>query len=420
MNNTTKKTFIQRIKNMGPGAIVTAAVVGPGTVTSCGLAGYKFSFALAWALLFSVIAMAIMQRMTGKIGLVSGLGLSDAIREAFKDSGWRIPLSALIIIALFCGNCAYQAGNVVGAATGVSIMFGDHRLLYCLIISAAALALVLSGSIKYIAKVLTGIVFFMAIVFLFTAIIVKPDMGALLAGLFTPSIPDGATLTAIALIGTTLVPYCLYLHASTSASKKATTPDMDVDDALVDNTYDSVTNAVLTAIISVSIMVVGCSLALRGETVTGVADLAAGLEPLAGVAAKSIFSLGIFAAGISSATTAPLAATYVITGILGWSTDLKDKKFRIIAVVVFALGCVVAILGGTPTNIITIAQAINGVALPLSVCMVIYVVNKSSILNKYVNKTAMNVLGALVLIITLFMAYRTFVVYAPKIVAWFL
>jgi NRAMP (natural resistance-associated macrophage protein)-like metal ion transporter len=416
---TNKKGFVQRMKNMGPGAIVTAAVVGPGTVTSCGLAGYNFSFALAWALLFSVIAMAIMQRMTGKIGLVSGMGLSDAIRETFKNSAWRIPLTVLIIIAIFCGNCAYQAGNVVGAATGVSIMFGDHRTLYCLIISAAALALVLTGSIKYISKVLTYIVFLMAIVFLITAIIVKPDLGALVKGMFAPSIPDGATLTAIALIGTTLVPYCLYLHASTSASKKAAAPNMDVEDALIDNTYDSVTNAILTAIISISIMVVGCSLALRGETVSGVADLAAGLEPLAGTFAKFIFSVGIFAAGISSATTAPLAATYVITGMLGWSTDLKDKRFRIVALVVFALGCVVAIMGGTPTNIITMAQAINGVALPLSVCMVVYVATRSNLLGKYVNKAVMNVLGILVLIITLFMAYRTFVVYAPQIMGWF-
>lgn len=415
----TKKTFIQRIKNMGPGAIVTAAVVGPGTVTSCGTAGFNFGYTLAWALLFSVIAMAIMQRMTAKIGLYGGMGLADAIRETFKSSPWRIPLSVLIILAIFAGNCAYQAGNVVGASTGVSIMFGDHRVAYCLVISAAALALVLSGSIKYIANVLTGLVFVMAIVFLITAVIVKPDMGALLAGMVTPQIPDGALLNAIALIGTTLVPYCLYLHASTSASKKEAAPDMDVDDALVDASYDSVTNAVLTAVISISIMVVGCSLALQGETVKGVADLAAGLEPLAGSWAKAIFSLGIFSAGISSATTAPLAATYVITGILGWSTDLKDKKFRTVALIVFVLGCVVAIMGGTPTSIITIAQAVNGVALPLSVCMVVYVTTRSDIMGKYVNKTVMNVLGILVLVITLFMAYRTFVVYAPQIVAWF-
>jgi manganese transport protein len=177
---------------------------------------------------------------------------------------------------------------------------------------------------------------------------------------------------------------------------------------------DSVTNAILTAIISVSIMVVGFSLFQRGETVKGVADLALGLEPLAGTAAKAIFAIGIFAAGISSATTAPLAATYVITGILGWSTDLKDKRFRAITTVVFILGCVVAIMGGTPTNIITIAQAINGVALPLSVCLVVYVANDVGVLGSYKNTAILNVEGLAVVVITLFMAYRTFMVYAPK------
>ena len=113
-------------------------------------------------------------------------------------------------------------------------------------------------------------------------------------------------------------------------------------------------------------------------------------------------------------TTAPLAATYVITGILGWSTDLKDKRFRAITTVVFILGCVVAIMGGTPTNIITIAQAINGVALPLSVCLVVYVANDVGVLGSYKNTAILNVEGLAVVVITLFMAYRTFMVYAPK------
>ena len=257
---------------------------------------------------------------------------------------------------------------------------------------------------------LTGLVFLMAVVFLITAIIVGVDVKALLHGMFVPSIPSGSLLNAIGLIGTTLVPYCLYLHASTTASEKI----VDKDEALIDAKYDSVTNAILTAIISVSIMVVGFSLFQRGETVKGVADLALGLEPLAGTAAKAIFAIGIFAAGISSATTAPLAATYVITGILGWSTDLKDKRFRAITTVVFILGCVVAIMGGTPTNIITIAQAINGVALPLSVCLVVYVANDVGVLGSYKNTAILNVEGLAVVVITLFMAYRTFMVYAPK------
>lgn len=407
---TKKKTTWERIKNMGPGAIVTAAVVGPGTVTTCGLSGYSFGYSLAWALIFSVIAMVIMQFMTSKIGIVGEMGLADAVHKVFSKSPFRGPLFLLLIVAIFCGNCAYQAGNVVGASVGLGIVFGPYRTLFCIIISGSALALVLSGNIKYIANVLTGLVFLMAVVFLITAIIVGVDVKALLRGMFVPSIPSGSLLNAIGLIGTTLVPYCLYLHASTTASEKA----VDKEEALIDAKYDSVTNAVLTAIISVSIMVVGFSLFQRGETVKGVADLAMGLEPLAGTAAKAIFSIGIFAAGISSATTAPLAATYVITGILGWSTDLKDKRFRAITTVVFILGCVVAIMGGTPTNIITIAQAINGVALPLSVCLVVYVANDVGVLGSYKNTAILNVEGLAVVVITLFMAYRTFMVYAPK------
>lgn len=409
---TKKKTVWQRIKNMGPGAIVTAAVVGPGTVTTCGLSGYGFGYSLGWALLFSVIAMVIMQFMTSKIGIVGGVGLADAIHKVLAKSPFRVPLFLLLIVAIFCGNCAYQAGNVVGASVGLGIVFGPYRTLFCIIISGTALALVLSGNIKYIANVLTGLVFLMAVVFLITAIIVGADAGTLLKGLFVPSIPSGSLLNAIGLIGTTLVPYCLYLHASTTASEKI----VDKEEALIDAKYDSVVNAILTAIISVSIMVVGYSLFLRGESVKGVADLAMGLEPLAGAGAKAIFAIGIFAAGISSATTAPLAATYVITGILGWSTDLKDKRFRTITTIVFVLGCVVAIMGGTPTNIITIAQAINGVALPLSVLLVVYVANDVGVLGSYKNTAILNLEGMAVVVITLFMAYRTFMVYAPKMV----
>jgi NRAMP (natural resistance-associated macrophage protein)-like metal ion transporter len=408
---TEKKTMWQRIKNMGPGAIVTAAVVGPGTVTTCGLSGYGFGYGLAWALIFSVIAMFIMQLMTSKIGIIGEMGLADSIRKVFAKSPFRIPLFILLIAAIFCGNCAYQAGNVVGASVGLSILFGPYRTLFCIVISGAALAIVLSGNIKYISNALTALVFVMAMVFLLTAFIVGADFTSLLHGMFVPSIPNGAMLNAIGLIGTTLVPYCLYLHASTTASEKI----VDKEDALIDAKYDSVTNAILTAIISISIMIVGHSLAVRGETVKGVADLAMGLEPLAGAGAKAIFSIGIFAAGISSATTAPLAATYVITGILGWSTDLKDKKFRMITTVVFILGCIVAIMGGTPTNIITIAQAVNGVALPLSVCLVVYVANDMNLLGSYKNTGILNGAGAAVFVITLFMAYRTFIVYAPKL-----
>ncbi len=414
-----KKSVLQRLKNMGPGAIVSAALIGPGTITTSGTAGFNFGYSLAWALLFSVLAMIIIQRMTAKIGMVHGKGLAGAIRDVYMDSPLKWPLFGLIILAIFVGNCAYQASNVVGAATGIQILFGPNRALFAIIISGLALTLILSGSIKYISNILTGIVFLMAVLFLCTAFVVQPDLGQVFAGMLTPTIPEGSQIVTIALIGTTLTPYCIYLHSDSHASKKLENPNIDIEDELVDNTYSSVTNAILMLCVSVSVMVVGHSIALRGETVASVSDLALGLEPLAGAGAAYIFAFGIFCAGISSATCAPLAATYVICGILGWSTDLKDKRFRIITTAVFALGCVVAIMGGTPTTIITIAQAIGGVALPLSVVLVIIIANKSQIVKNYVNSKVLNALSAIVLIISLFMTYRTFVVYAPQIMSWF-
>lgn len=414
-----KKTLWQRLKNMGPAAIVSAALIGPGTVTTSGLTGCNFGFVLVWAVLFSVIAMVITQRMTGKIGLHTGIGLAAAIRKVYHGKAVYWPLAVLLILSFFVSNCAYQASNIVGAASGAAVLFGEHRALYCIIISAAALALVLSGSIKYISNVLTVVVFLMVVLFLATAIVVKPDIGAILKGMFIPSIPSGAQMTAIALIGTTMTPYCLYLHSDTHASEKLENPGVDVNDALVDNTLASVVNAMAMLCVTTSIMVVGHALALNGGSISTVTDLADGLKPLIGSAAQSVFSIGIFCAGISSAACAPLAATYIICGVLGWSTDLRDKRFRIITTFVFVVGCLFAIFGGAPTKIITSAQAIGGVALPISVILVLLVSNDKDLMGEHTNGKALNILTGIVFVITLFMAYRTFATTLPTIASWF-
>lgn len=194
---------------------------------------------------------------------------------------------------------------------------------------------------------------------------------------------------------------------------------MDVDDALIDNNLAAVVNAIIMLCVSTSIMVVGHALALNGGSIVAVTDLANGLQPLVGSYAQAIFAIGIFAAGISSATCAPLAATYIICGVLGWSTDLKNTRFRLICAFVFVVGCIFAIVGGAPTTIITTAQAIGGVALPITIILVLLVANKEEIVGKYVNKMPLNILGGVVFIITLVMSYRTFSTTVPTILSWF-
>ncbi|MBQ9322346.1 MAG: divalent metal cation transporter, partial [Eubacterium sp.] len=105
----------QRIKNVGPGALVAAAFIGPGTVTSCSISGATAGYTLLWAMLLSVISVIIMQSMAARLGIVSGMGLGEALRAKFTGAGARILISILVIAAVFVGQIAYETGNLTGS-----------------------------------------------------------------------------------------------------------------------------------------------------------------------------------------------------------------------------------------------------------------------------------------------------------------
>ena len=112
-----------RIKNVGPGALVAAAFIGPGTVTSCSISGATAGYTLLWAMLLSVISVIIMQSMAARLGIVSGMGLGEALREKFTSQGARILISILVIAAVFIGNIAYETGNLTGSILGIQAAF---------------------------------------------------------------------------------------------------------------------------------------------------------------------------------------------------------------------------------------------------------------------------------------------------------
>lgn len=402
-----KKTFLSRLKKSGPGLFMTACLIGPGSVTTFGLAGYNYGFKLSWTVLFAVIALITVQSMTGRIALKTKEGLAENIRNLMKESNVGIFVVVLIFVAILFGAMGYQAGNVTGAATGVSTIFGEHKVVTCIVISLIAGMLIMCGNIKIINNVLTGIVALMGITFAISAFIVKPDLGELIRG-FIPSLPEGSTITAIGMVGTTLATYPVFLYASNILASRDKN-ETDIDEQIKDSMFGNVLGSILIGLISIAVMIVGFGLLKNGETVVAVSDLAKGLSPVAGKLATYIFALGLFGAGISSATAAPMGVTYVMAGLLGWSTDLKDKKFRVMVCISLVIGCIFAIMGGTPTTVILLAQAFNGVLLPLVVGVTIFVANKKNLLGQYTNKWYVNVFCAVVMMITIFLAYKSIV-----------
>jgi Mn2+/Fe2+ NRAMP family transporter len=391
-------SIVGRIRNLGPGAVVAAAFIGPGTVTTSTLAGASFGYVLVWALVFATASTIILQEMSARLGTVGQTGLGEALRKTLETSAWRWPLFGLILIAIFAGNCAYEAGNMSGAALGIEALAGGGPYVFPTAIGGIfvlATILLVFGSYRQIEKVLLTLVFAMAIAFVATFLVVRPDFGALLRGALVPSIPDGSLLTIIALIGTTVVPYNLFLHASAAKARWKGAED------LAAARFDTTITIGLGGLIAILIVsTAAASIFAAGLAVNNAVDMAIQLEPLFGSLSRYLLGVGLFAAGLSSAVTAPLATGYVVTEILKLDSNVTSRAFRAISICVLAAGSLFAITGTRPIVIIVTAQFANGILLPVVVCFLLFIMNRKMILGDHVNGRIANVLGFVVLLVT--------------------
>ena len=385
---------------------MAAAFIGPGTVTTASVAGASTGYALLWALVFSIAATIVLQEMSARLGIVSREGLGEALRTTFDNVIIKVIAIILVVSAITIGAAAFETGNITGAASGLASLAGPQSL-WALVIGAAAFALLLLGAYEVIERVLVFLVILMSIVFLVTAIIVRPDVGEILAGLFAPGIPDGSLLTVVALVGTTVVTYNFFLHSSSVQDKWP--ESVPTDEALGQSRFDTIASIILGGLITLAIVVTGAAAFFDTGTEIGTAaDMATQLEPLLGPAAKFFFAIGLFAAGMTSAVTAPLAAAYATSGAFGWGRDLKSWRFRAVWMTVILFGTFLgAFVGASPAQIIIFAQAANGLLLPLVAVTLLIVMNRSDLLGRYQNGIVGNILGAIVVLVALFLGGRT-------------
>ena len=224
---------------------------------------------------------------------------------------------------------------------------------------------------------------------------------AMVKGLFVPTVPKDGILTIIALVGTTVVPYNLFLHASLVSEKWKSVEDLS---AVKRDTYISIA---LGGLVSMAIIIAATT--IQGGEVKNVMDLAKGLQPLYGDAAKYFMGIGLFAAGVTSAITAPLAAAYAAGGILGWNKDLKSIKFRMVWGFILLMGIIFSSLGIKPIEIIKIAQVANGFLLPLIAGFLLWIVNQKGLMNEHINKTWQNIFGIGVVLLTLALGMKSII-----------
>jgi len=394
-------------KNVGPGPLVAAAFIGPGTITLCTLIGVEYDLQLLWTIIISIFAVIVLQSMAVRIGIIGQKSIIEVIREEIKIPWIRSFILILIFSAIMIGNTAYEAGNISGAALGLETLIGNFTIdqasfnlkIYPILIGFLASLLLWIGKYKILEQSLIFLVVVMSLSFLFTAISTGPSLVNIFSGLFNFSIPRGSLLGIIGIVGTTIVPYNLFLHTELVREKWSTNRDLSY--AL----KDMVIAFVLGGLISMSVIITAAS--VEAYEINNAADLALGLAPVFGKGAKYLLSIGLFAAGITSSVTAPLAAAYVVCGCFGWSTDFKSRAFQRSWAIVILFGTLLASTGLKFILIIQFAQIANGILLPVIAAILLWIMNNAAWLGKSKNTMIQNLLGFTIVIISLFLSLRT-------------
>ena len=399
-------TIKNPFRNIGPGPLIAAAFIGPGTVTVCTLAGANFGFSLIWALALSIIATVILQEISGRIGIVTGSDLSTLLRNQTGSPIFRMFSMVLVLLAIVLGNAAYESGNISGANLGLEFYWkaptldflGLQLQLGNFLLGLIAFILLWTGSYKALERVLVALVILMSIAFSITAILTKPDISLLLSG-FVPKWNTAEIPTLVALIGTTVVPYNLFLYASLVNKRWKKQTDLPM------MRRDIAVSVILGGVVSMAILIVGA--ANTSTEITSAIDVSKGLESVFGSFAGYMMGFGLLAAGLTSSITAPLAAGFVICGIMGWDQEIKSKSMRISMGVIVGLGLLFSSFGIKPIQLITLAQLANGILLPVISGWIIWIAVQNTVLGKNKNTPLATGIAGFIWLITLVLGLKS-------------
>ena len=386
-------------RDIGPGVLIAAAFIGPGTVTLCTIAGASFGYSLIWAIILSTFSTIVLQEMSLRIGLVTRMNLAEVIRTSIKSKILNRFIILLIISSILIGNTAYEAGNITGASLGISAIINYESINYIpVFIGLIAFVILYQGDYKILEKSLVSLVIVMSISFFITAIMTRPDITSLLKGIFKPQVNSSNLIVVLGLIGTTVVPYNIFLHSSLVSEKWNSIEKLKVA------RIESFISILLGGLVSLSIIITAAS--VSNQNVTGVIDLAKGLEPLYGKFAIYFLGLGLFASGITSSITAPLAAAYVAKSCFGWNNSLKSKRFRLVWIFILITGVFVSMIKINPIEIIKFAQFSNSLLLPIIAIILLWLINDKNIISSKFNYKYQNIFGVFIVIITLILGIK--------------
>ncbi len=385
---------------IGPGIITSNVDNDAGGITTYSLAGSEYGLTLLWTLVPITFALIIIQEMCARMGVVSGKGLSDLIRERF---GARVTFYLMIV--LFLANLGNTVSEFAGVAASMEI-FGVSRYVSVPFSAAFVWWLVVKGNYKSVEKVfLFACVFYLS--YIVSGFLGKPDWGAVGSSILKPTfrMETGFLTMAVALIGTTIAPWMQFYLQSSVVDKGLKTDDYPF--IRIDVIFGSVMVNVIAFFI---IMLCAVTLFQNGIRIDSAKDAAQALAPLAGEYCSWLFAFGLLNASLFAASILPISTAYTICEAFGWESSLNCKfieapQFYGLYSLMVLLGAAVILLPDLPLiGIMYYSQVINGAILPIILVFMLLLVNDRRIMGKYKNGLLGNIVSWLTVAILTFLS----------------
>ena len=374
---------------LGPGIITGSVDNDAGGITTYSVAGASYGYQLIWTLLPSFIILLVVQEMNARMGVVTGKGLADLIRENFG-----IKITAFIFLGLVVANIGNTATEFAGVA-GSLMIFGVSKYVSVPVVAVGVWLLVSKGDYRTAERIFLFFSFCL-LSYIVSAALARPDWSAVGASIVRPRMRfDGPTLSIVlGIVGTTIAPWMQFYMQSSVIEKGIKLEHYRYE------VWDVVVGCLATIIVAFFIMVsCAATLHVNGVTITEAQDAALALKPFAGGFASQLFAFGLFVASVFSATILPLATSFFVCEAFGFEAGINKRireapQFYALFGLIMVVSVIVILIPGAPLIKITIwTQVLNAVLLPVVLLSMIRMINNKKIMGTHVNNVFQNAVG---------------------------
>lgn len=405
------KTWFARVlvflSVIGPGIITGSVDNDAGGITTYSVAGAEYGYHLLWTLIPAFIVLMVVQEMNARMGIVTGKGLADLIRENFG-----VKIAFFVFLGLLIADIGNTTTEFAGIAGSMHI-FGVSKYISVPISAILVWLFVVKGNYKSAEKL-----FLLFSVFLLTyvvsALLAEPDWQHIGEAIVQPKIQtDGKYIgMVIGMIGTTIAPWMQFYMQSAVIEKGIKIEEYKYA------IWDVVIGCIATIVVAFFIIVAcGATLHTKGIVINNASDAAEALRPLAGAFAAHLFAFGLFIASIFAATILPLATSFYICEAFGFESGIDKKmkeapEFYTIFTSIITISVLIILIPNAPLIPITIwSQVLNGILLPVVLVSMMIIVNKTEIMGNYVNNGIKNTIGwttiSILVVLTAILTFRS-------------